>query len=73
MFFVGAFVAMLNGLIFPVLSILIARTLTSLGNFRVDPVQARKDCDVYGLLYLMLAIASFFIHIIETAIFYPIG
>jgi hypothetical protein len=72
-FILGAFVAVINGLIFPLLSILIARTLTSLAKFPFNPVQARKDCNFYGLLYLLLAVLSLCVNTIQAIIFYPIG
>jgi len=64
---------MINGGIFPVFSIFLSKMLAVLVKFTDDPVQARKDANVYALIFLILGIISFFINIIEMSVFSIIG
>lgn len=62
-----------NGVIFPIFSIFLAKMLAILIDFKDNPVQARKDANLYALIYLILAIAAFILNVIQLTIFTTIG
>lgn len=47
--------------------------LAILIDFKDNPVQARKDANLYALIYLILAIAAFILNVIQLTIFTTIG
>jgi ATP-binding cassette subfamily B (MDR/TAP) protein 1 len=72
-FFFGALVAIVNGCIFPAFTIFLAKMLNVLFNFEDDPVQARKDSNLYALIFILLGILGFFINVIQITLFASIG
>lgn len=72
-FILGIIVAILNGLIFPVFSIFLSKMLTILIQFNLNPVQARTDANTYALVFLIIAIVSFFTNSLQIIIFNRIG
>lgn len=73
LFGIGIMVAMMNGVIFPIFSIFLAKMLAILINFEDNPAQARTDANLYALIYLILAIAAFIINVAQQTIFTIIG
>lgn len=73
LFAIGILVAMMNGIIFPIFSIFLAKMLAILINFTDNPIQARTDANLYALIYLILAIAAFIINVAQQTIFTIIG
>ena len=65
--------AITNGLIFPSFSIIFAKTLTVFLTFDSDPVQSRKESDLYGLIFLLIAIVTFFANFFQTFLFSYLG
>jgi len=64
---------MINGLIFPVFTIFLSKMLNVLINFTDFPVQARKDANLYGLIFFLLGVLAFFVNIIQMTLFASIG
>ncbi len=62
-----------NGLIFPIFSIFISKMLAVLIQFNSDPTQARKDANIYALIFFLLGIASFILNLIQQTIFSNVG
>ena len=69
----GLVVCICNGVIFPIFSVFLAKMLAILINFKDNPSQARKDANLYALIYLILAIAAFILNVIQQIIFTTIG
>jgi len=65
--------AVLNGVIYPIFSIFLAKMLTTLLTFLNDKEQARKDANMYALIYVFLAIAGFFVNFFQTILFSYVG
>jgi hypothetical protein len=65
LFAVGVVACICNGLVFPVFSIFLARMLAILLDFEDNPVQARKDANLYALLYFIIGIGSFVFSVIQ--------
>lgn len=66
-------VAIINGLIFPVFSLFLSKMLGTLVQFGTDPPQARKDANLYALIFFLLAIAAFVLNLLQQAIFSNVG
>ncbi len=73
LFAVGIVACVCNGLIFPVFSIFLAKMLAILLNFEDNPVQARKDANLYALIYFIIGIGAFVFSVIQQSIFSTIG
>lgn len=73
LFIIGFIVSIANGLIFPIFSIFISKMLAVLIQFNSDPTQARKDANIYALIFFLLGIASFILNLIQQTIFSNIG
>ena len=73
LFAIGIFAAMLNGTIFPIFSIFLAKMLAVLIEFDDNPTQARKDANLYALLYLLFGVAAFIFTFSQQTIFSMIG
>ncbi len=66
--------AMINGAIFPVFSIFLSKMLAVLVNFTIsDRAQARKDADIYALIFLLLGILAFIINFFQMFLFSYLG
>lgn len=72
-FTIGSIVAIINGFIFPVFSIFLAKMLGILINFQTNPVQARSDANLYSLIFFLLGIASFFTNTLQMSLFSIVG
>jgi ATP-binding cassette subfamily B (MDR/TAP) protein 1 len=72
-FFFGILAAIINGLIFPTFTIFLSKMLNVLIKFTDDPVQARKDSNLYALIFLLLGILAFFMNVILLTLFSSIG
>jgi ATP-binding cassette, subfamily B (MDR/TAP), member 1 len=72
-FFFGILAAVVNGLIFPVFTIFLSKMLNVLIKFSDDPVQARKDSNLYALIFLLLGVLAFIVNVIQAAFFSSIG
>jgi hypothetical protein len=64
---------MANGMIFPIFSIFLSKMLAVLVKFSTDVTQARKDANIYALIFLILAIAAFILVLLQQTIFSYIG
>ena len=73
LFAIGIVACICNGLIFPVFSIFLAKMLAILLNFEDNPVQARKDTNLYSLIYFIIGIGAFIFGVIQQSIFSTIG
>lgn len=73
LFVFGILVAITNGLIFPAFSVFLSKMLSILINFYVDKEQARKDVNIYALIYLLLGILAFIVNLLQMVIFSSIG
>lgn len=73
MFFVGFIVSVANGVIFPVFGVFMAKMLAVLIKFESNKAQARADANLYCLLLLLLAIASFVLNLIQQTVFSTVG
>lgn len=73
LFFIGFFVSVGNGLIFPAFSIFLSKMLAILVKFSDNASQARTDANLYALIFLLLAIASLILNLIQHTIFTNIG
>ena len=73
LFAIGIISCILNGLVFPVFSIFLAKMLAILLKFEDNPVQARKDANLYALLYFLIGIAAFIFSVLQQSIFSTIG
>lgn len=73
MFFVGFIVSVTNGVIFPVFGVFMAKMLAVLIKFESNKAQARTDANLYCLLLLLLAIASFVLNLIQQTVFSTVG
>jgi hypothetical protein len=47
--------------------------LTVLLKFSVDPIQARKDSNIYAIIYVGLGVLTLIIYILQQIIYYIIG
>jgi len=65
--------AALNGTVFPIFSIFLSKMLAVLIDFDKDRVQARKDANMYALIFLILGIAGFFTNFFQTFLFSYLG
>lgn len=65
--------AALNGVIFPIFSIFLSKMLATLIAFLGDKEQARKDANLYALIYLILAIAAFVVNFFQMVLFSHVG
>jgi hypothetical protein len=66
--------AMINGAIFPVFSIFLSKMLAVLVNFTIsDRTQARKDADIYALIFLLLGNLAFIINFFQMFLFSYLG
>jgi ATP-binding cassette subfamily B (MDR/TAP) protein 1 len=72
-FFFGVIAAIVNGCIFPAFTIFLSKMLNVLINFEDDPVQARKDSNLYALIFTLLGVLAFFINVIQMTLFASIG
>lgn len=72
-FCLGIITAMINGLIFPTFTIFLSKMLNVLIKFDDDPVQARKDSNLYALIFLLLGILAFIINVVQMSLFSSIG
>jgi len=70
---IGALMAVLNGLVYPIFSIFFAKLFGALFLFATDPAQARTDSDKYSLVFLIMAIISFFANSLQNIIFSTVG
>jgi len=73
LFMIGVFACVCNGVTFPIFSIFLAKMLAILLDFSDNPVQARKDANLYALIYAILGIAAFIFSVIQQGIFSTIG
>jgi hypothetical protein len=65
--------AILNGVNFPIFSIFLSKMLATLVLFDDNKVQARKDANLYALVFLILAIAAFIINFLQMVLFSYVG
>ena len=64
---------MVNGLIFPAFSIFLSKMLAVLVEFSDDVDKARKDANLYALIFFLIAIGAFVLNLLQQAIFSVIG
>lgn len=65
---------MINGAIFPIFSIFLSKMLAVLVNFESsDRAQARKDADMYALIFLLLGVLAFIANFFQMVLFSYIG
>lgn len=65
--------AAMNGVIFPIFSIFLSKMLTTLIGFMNDKEQARKDANLYALIFLILAIIAFVVNFFQMLLFSYVG
>lgn len=73
LFAIGIVACMLNGVVFPIFSIFLGKMLGVLFDFKDNPESARKDANLYALIYFLIGIAAFVVNIIQQSIFTTIG
>jgi ABC-type Mn2+/Zn2+ transport system permease subunit len=73
LFAIGVVTCIINGVIFPIFSIFLAKMLAILINFSDNPSQARSDANIYALIYVILGVAAFICSIFQQSIFATIG
>jgi ABC-type Mn2+/Zn2+ transport system permease subunit len=72
-FALAVLMAVLNGVIFPIFSIFLSKMLATLIKFLDDKEQARKDANMYALIYVFLAIAAFVVNFFQMVLFSYVG
>ena len=65
--------ALILGLVYPIFAIFLSKIITTLIQFKTDPVQSRKEANTDALVFLLLAISSFIITSVQNFIFAVIG
>ena len=73
LFFLGVVVAVLNGLIFPIFSIFLAKMIGVLLNFDSDIEKARNDSNLYALIYFIIGVGSLLTNIAQFGIMSLVG
>jgi hypothetical protein len=72
-FVLAVFMAAINGVIFPIFSIFLSKMLATLIGFLIDKEQARKDANMYALIFLILAIVAFIANFFQMILFSYVG
>jgi ATP-binding cassette subfamily B (MDR/TAP) protein 1 len=65
LFAIGICVCICNGVVFPVFSIFLAKMLGILLDFDKNPSQARKDANLYAIIYVVLGVAAFILCVLR--------
>jgi hypothetical protein len=72
-FILASLMAAINGAIFPIFSIFLSKMLATLIGFDNDREQARKDANMYALIYLILGIGAFIANFFQMVLFSYVG
>jgi ATP-binding cassette subfamily B (MDR/TAP) protein 1 len=70
---IGIAISIINGVIFPVFSIFLAKMLAILINFNDNPSQARQEANYYSIIYVCLGVLAFVMCVVQMGIFATIG
>lgn len=65
--------AVINGAIYPTLTIFLSKFLSTLINFDKNREQARNDSNMYALIFLILGIAAFIVNFFQMVLFSHVG